>query len=309
VDETLNRLKASPDFAPANPMEIQPVWIHRHTPEAEIYFVANQSDSPQQIDARFRVAVKDVQLWRPMDGSMTGDTQANDDTTKIEDRSGNRQPGLQPAAYITQGGFTTIPLHLVARESVSVVFRNAAPASSHNAHGESETTLAILNDSWTVSFPAHLGAPASIVMPRLISWTENPQNGVKYFSGTATYTKTIQASASWLHPGHRVVLDLGNVRDIAEVKLNGKLIGYSWAPPYRLDLTSDLHSGANKIEIAVTNEWTNRQIGDGKVPEAERVLPPYVPIFGSANGPFGLPKVLEPSGLLGDVRLIAVSPQ
>jgi hypothetical protein len=100
-------------------------------------------------------------------------------------------------------------------------------------------------------------------------------------------------------------LDLGEVRDIAEVTMNGKPVGYSWAPPYRLDITNDLHPGLNKIEIAVTNEWTSRQIGDSRVPEAERVLPPYVPLFGNATGPLGRPQVLEESGLLGHARFIA----
>ncbi len=309
IDEILTRLKTSPDFASSKPLENPPVWVHRHVPDAEIYFVANQADTPREIDARFRVAGKDVQIWRPMDGSMTGDRPDNEATytsvTHIDDRSGNRQPGLQPAAYTTASGFTAVQLHLAARESVFVVFRNAVLAPSRTASAATETTLATLDDSWTINFPANLGAPPTVAMPKLISWTDSTVSGVKYFSGTATYARTIEASAKWFHPGQRIWLDLGEVRDIAEVTMNGKPVGYSWAPPDRLDITNDLHPGLNKIEIAVTNEWTNRQIGDSKVPEAERVLPPNVSLFGNANGPLGRPQVLEESGLLGDVRLIA----
>jgi hypothetical protein len=77
IEEILNRLKVSPDFASGNSLDNPPVWIHRHTPDAEIYFVANQSDVQQSIEARFRVAGKDVQIWRPMDGTMTGNKPAS----------------------------------------------------------------------------------------------------------------------------------------------------------------------------------------------------------------------------------------
>jgi hypothetical protein len=144
-------------------------------------------------------------------------------------------------------------------------------------------------------------------MPKLVSWTDSTDAGVKYFSGTAVYTKTIQASATWFHPGQRIWLDLGKVRDIAEVKINGATAGISWAPPYRLDVTEALHPGPNKVEISVTNEWTNRQIGDRDAPESQRVLETPPVVSGRpGGGSFGRPQVLGESGLLGDVRLVAV---
>jgi hypothetical protein len=291
IEEILDRLKVSPDFASGNSLDSLPVWIHRHMPDAEIYFVANQSDIPQNIEARFRVAGKDVQIWRPMDRTITGNKPDNEaaytSVARIEERTGNRQPGLQPAAYVAQYGFTTVPLHLAERESVFVVFRNVAPASFRTAHRLAETTLTTLSGSWTVNFPAHWGAPPSITMPKLISWTDSTNPGVKYFSGTATYTRTIQASATWFRAGQRIWLDLGKVCDIAEVKVNGKPVGVSWAPPYRLEVTADLHPGFNRIEIAVTNEWTNRQIGDRALPEGQRILSPpaYSPADLAAEEP------------------------
>ncbi len=314
IGEILNRLKVSPDFTSGKPLDNPPVWIHRHTPNAEIYFVANQSDIPQNIEARFRVAGKDVQIWRPMDGTMSGNKPRHEvayaSAAHIEDRTGNRQPGLQPAAYVAQSGFTIVPLHLAERESVFVVFRNPAPASFRTAPVATETTLATLNSSWTVSFPAHSGAPPSITMPKLVSWTDSTNPGVKYFSGAATYTRMIQASATWFHPGQSIWLDLGKVCDVAEVKINGKLVGVSWAPPYRLEVTADLHPGFNNIEIAITNEWTNRQIGDSTLPEGQRVLSPSgAPPGRPAGGGFGRPQILLESGLLGDVRVIAIRAQ
>jgi hypothetical protein len=247
-----------------------------------------------------------------MDGTMTGDKSANEaaytSVAQVEERTGNRQPGLQPASYSVQSGFTTVPLHLVERESVFVVFRNVAAAPTRSERAVTETTLTTLNGPWTLKFPDHWGAPPSITMPKLISWTDSTDPGVKYFSGTATYTKTIQAPATWFHPGQRIWLDLGNVHDIAEVRINGRLVGVSWAPPYQLEVTTDLHSGINKIEIAVTNEWTNRQIGDRALPEDQRILSPTGVPAGrpGSGGAFGRPQILPESGLLGEVRLVAI---
>jgi hypothetical protein len=300
IEEILNRLKVSPDFASGNSLDNPPVWVHRHTPDAEIYFVANQSDMPQNIETRFRVAGKDVQIWRPMDGTMTGNKSGNGaayiSVARIEDRTGNRQAGLQPAAYVAQSDFTTVPLHLAERESFFVVFSNVAPASFRTASAVTETTLTTLNGSWTVNFPTHWGAPPSVTMPKLISWTDGTNPGVKYFSGTATYTRTIQASATWFRPGQRVWLDLGKV---------------CWAPPYRLEVTNELHPGLNRIEIAVTNEWTNRQIGDRILPEGQRLLSPsgILPGWPGTGGGIGRAQILPESGLFGDVRLIAIRPQ
>jgi hypothetical protein len=249
-----------------------------------------------------------------MDGTMTGDNPGNEaaytSVAYLEERTGNRQPGLQPAAYAVQSGFTTVPLHLAERESVFVVFRDVAPAPSRPAPLPTETTLATLDNSWRLNFPAHWGAPPSITVPKLVAWTDSTDPGIKYFSGTATYTKAFQASATWFRPGQRIWLDLGKVRDIAEVKINGEAVGITWAPPYRLEVTTKLRPGSNKIEIAVTNEWTNRQIGDRTLPEAQQILSPsgLPPRPGSA-GALGRPQILPESGLLGEVRLIAIRPQ
>jgi hypothetical protein len=142
-------------------------------------------------------------------------------------------------------------------------------------------------------------------MAKLASWTESADAGVKYFSGTATYAKSVTAQAGWFKPGRRIYLDLGRVRDIAEMRVNGKSVGMVWAPPYRIDVTGALRPGANKVEIAVTNEWTNRLIGDRLMPEKHVLTPPgapgaAVPLAGFAVGPR---EPLE-SGLVGEVEIV-----
>jgi hypothetical protein len=311
LDEVLTRLKSAPDFKASGSLDNPPVWVHRHTPDAEIYFVANQADAPVHLDARFRVSGKDVYIWRPMDGSMTGDKSnaaaAYTSLVRMEDRSGNKQPGIQPALYTTQAGFTEVPLDLAERESVFVVFRNAAPAPGRTRPTVEETKLGTVSGPWTLTFPANWGAPPSVQMQKLTSWTDSADAGVKYFSGTATYSKTVQVPAAWLRSGEHVWLDLGTVRDIAEVKVNGKGAGMVWAPPYRVDVTPGLKPGANKLEIKVTNEWTNRQVGDRLGPADKRVLAQPAAPARPGGGGFGPPVQTPPeSGLIGDVSFVAV---
>jgi hypothetical protein len=129
-----------------------------------------------------------------------------------------------------------------------------------------------LNSNWTVNFPAGLGAPSTIILENLSSLHKHPNEGVKHFSGTATYRKEFTIAETAIPTDRRLFLELGKVEILAEVKLNGKLLGTLWKPPYRLDVTEAIKAGNNVIEIAVTNLWPNRLIGDEKLPqEAEYV--------------------------------------
>jgi len=122
---------------------------------------------------------------------------------------------------------------------------------------------------------------------------------VKYFSGAATYRKTFEVPAAWLNGRHPLMLNLGEVRELAEVSLNGRSLGITWHPPYKVDMASAVKSGANTLEIKVTNLWVNRLIGDqqhGAIKYIFTVLPTY-----KADAP------LHPSGLLGPVTVEQVT--
>jgi hypothetical protein len=151
--------------------------------------------------------------------------------------------------------------------------------------------------SWDVAFQPNRGAPARISLDSLSSWSDNSVDGVKYFSGTGTYTKTIQASADWFKTGAKLWLDLGDVKNIAEVSVNGKPLGVLWKTPFRVDVTSALKSGANTLEIKVTNLWVNRLIGDQQ-PDVTKKYTYTAQQFYRADSP------LLPSGLLGPVQFI-----
>jgi len=120
---------------------------------------------------------------------------------------------------------------------------------------------------WEVRFPPGWGAPERVTLDRLASWSENPEPGVRYFSGTGAYRKTIQLPPELLAGGRRVILDLGRVEVIARVILNGRDLGILWRAPYRVDVTSVARPGGNALEVQVTNLWPNRMIGDEQLPE------------------------------------------
>ncbi|MDW8320097.1 MAG: glycosyl hydrolase [Armatimonadota bacterium] len=176
---------------------------------------------------------------------------------------------------------------------------------------------------WTVRFPEGWGAPEQIVLDRLISWTEHPNPGVRYFSGTARYETTVRIPSSLISPDRKLYLSLGEVKNLCEVWMNGKYLGVLWKPPFRIEITNVARPGWNKLEIHVTNLWVNRLIGDEQYPDdcewqgaQLRALPQWL-IEGK---PRPVPQRLTfttwkhwtkdapllPSGLLGEVEVYAV---
>lgn len=130
-----------------------------------------------------------------------------------------------------------------------------------------------LTGDWQVSFPPNLGAPERITLPKLIPLNTHDQDGVKYFSGTATYAKTLNVPATAKSSNKRLFLDLGQVGVIANVMINGKDLGTLWKQPYRLDVTNAVKAGANTLQISVTNLWPNRLIGDEHLPDPDKFTP------------------------------------
>ena len=124
-----------------------------------------------------------------------------------------------------------------------------------------------LSGPWTLRFPRGRGAPDYISLKKLAPWNEHHIAGVRYFSGTAAYTKRFTLPEGFVQSGRSVVLDLGRVKNFAEVKLNGKSLGVLWKEPFRLDVTGLARPGQNDLEIRVTNLWPNRIIGDAQLPD------------------------------------------
>jgi len=153
-----------------------------------------------------------------------------------------------------------------------------------------------IDGSWEVHFPNGWGAPEKTTFDKLISWTESNDDGIKYFSGTAEYVKTLTLSKNQIKDGN-LHLDLGNVQELAEVEINGKSIGVLWMPPFVEDISKYVREGKNEIKISVTNLWPNRLIGDQFLPKEKRFTKTNVEKFTKDNS-------LRISGLLGPVRII-----
>jgi hypothetical protein len=124
-----------------------------------------------------------------------------------------------------------------------------------------------ISGPWEVQFAPGWGAPEKATFDTLISWSDHPNPGIKYFSGAATYRKSFGLPSEQLAKDRRLYLDLGRVEVVAEVKLNAHELGILWKPPFRVEITGAAKAGRNVLEIRVTNLWINRQIGDEQLPE------------------------------------------
>jgi hypothetical protein len=274
IGEVLASLQAAPDFEYGKPQQDTNLFfVHRKLADGDLYWVNNRNARAENVDASFRVTGKAAELWH----ADTGVT--------------------EPASYSIANGRTTVPLRLEPNDAVFVVFRRAAAAPSRTLPLPSETMLGTVQGNWNVAFQPDRGAPATISLDSLGSWHNHADTGVKYFSGTATYTKTFQAPANWFRAGAKLWLDLGDVKNIAEVAVNGKPLGILWRAPFRVDVTSALKAGANTLEIKVTNLWVNRLIGDQQ-PDVTKKYTYTAQQFYRADSP------LLPSGLLGPVQFL-----
>jgi hypothetical protein len=155
-----------------------------------------------------------------------------------------------------------------------------------------------LGGQWNIAFQPNRGAPASITEGALRSWSDNPDSGVRYFSGTAVYTKSFTLAP---HDGRHLALDLGDLREVAEVTLNGHPLGILWNPPFVLDITDAVQSGLNQLQVKVANLWVNRLIGDAQPDVKAKYTFTTIPTY-EADAP------LRASGLLGPVQILQSIP-
>lgn len=277
VAEALAEMHVAPDFSYVATLPGATLkFIHRKLADGDIYFVDNRSDNAATAEATFRVSGMVPKLWHSDTGTIT------------------------PVSYSIADGRTTIPLHFGPWGSVFVVFRGHASQNSWTAPAKMKMQLATIHGPWKITFPPDWGAPPSITLNKLASWSDNSNSGVKYFSGIGTYTKTIHAPASWFQHGAHVWINLGKVKNLAEVSVNGKSLGIVWHTPYKVDATSALHPGANTLTIKVTDSWVNRLIGDQQPNAAKKYT------FTDYH-PYNAQSPLQPAGLLGPVTIHSVT--
>jgi hypothetical protein len=221
--------------------------IHRSDGATDVYFVANLARTNGATECSFGVTGKQPELWNPATGQMR-------DLPEFEVKDGQ----------------TIVPLNFAAAESCFIVFRRPVSNAGHYAEPKNFPelqTVGELDGPWQVGFDPKWGGPKSVTFTNLVDWTQRAEPGIKYYSGTATYTKTFDLPKS--ATGNRkseIFLDLGKVHALAEVWLNGKNLGVVWTAPWRVDISSAVKAKRNKLEIKVTNVWANRLIGDEQQP-------------------------------------------
>ncbi|WP_313958585.1 glycosyl hydrolase [Novosphingobium sp. 9] len=246
-------------------------FVHRRDDKGDIYYLSNPADTAQTIEAHFRVTGKRPELWHPETGTS------------------------EPVSYRIVEGETIVPLSLTADDAVFVVFREPTTQAGFTVPTPVSHALAgDLDSGWKVAFQPDRGAPVSANLPRLGSLSESADPGIKYFSGVATYSRRFTVPASH-KAGTPLWLDLGQVGDLAAVRVNGVAVGTVWHAPYRLDIGKVVKAGANTLEVQVADTWVNRLIGDAQ-PGAKAITWTAMPTY-RADAP------LRPSGLIGPVRL------
>jgi hypothetical protein len=273
LSDAFKALRVAPDFDYSKPeSDARLLFVHRKLSDGDLYFVDNRNDREESVEASFRVTGKAPELWSAETGTS------------------------EPASYQIADGRTTLPLHLGPWGTVFVVFRKSTRETSRTLPKITESQLAKVDGPWKLTFQPDRGAPSSITVATLASWSDSSDAGVKYFSGAGTYTKTIQAPASWFKKGARLWIDLGDVKNLAAVTVNGKDLGIVWHSPYRVDATTALKPGENEVAIKVVNAWVNRLIGDQQPGATKYTFADVTPY--KANAP------LLPSGLLGPVAVV-----
>ena len=163
---------------------------------------------------------------------------------------------------------------------------------------KSKNTTMTLSGKWNISFDTLWGGPKQIEVDSLKSWTRFEDKGIKYYSGKAVYNKTFTVSPNNLK-GTKIMLDLGNVLEMASITINGNKMAVKWSAPFQFDITKFVKQGGNRIEVEVVNLWPNRLIGDSKLPVEKRFTKTNVKKFDGADAE----NYLRESGLLGPVKL------
>lgn len=277
ADEVLQKKHIEPDFSFTAPSEID--YIHRKDDMGEIYFLRNETEESVNAMCRFRVKGMYPEIWDASTGTVT----------RIAD-------------YTKAEGGTSFEIKLPAHGSIFVVFnKNNRSKLSVLDDNKLNTTKTEISGPWKINFPPNWGAPPSVVFDKLISWTESENPGIKYFSGTAAYHNSFNLAATG---DKTLMLDLGELRDVAEVFINGKSAGILWKKPYSVDISHLVQPGINELKVEIVNLWVNRLTGDMLLDPKDRFCKTNQPYIKSEVWPGGEePFRLQTAGLLGPVTI------
>ncbi len=325
--DVLQQLGVQPDFDYRTHTPGALDYVHRAAGDTDLYFVRNTLAQPLYAEVFLRSRDKAPELWHADTGATEPQalyTSAPDGRTRIPlwlEPYGSvflvlRRPSSPHAVELSKDGTRWFPyegtdadgpaplqVRLNANGTGSLATASpgryrmktdAGQALSAVVSSAPETTA--IGGPWTVRFTPGWGAPPSAAFPRLLSWTEMEDPGIRYYSGTATYSARFSVTAGRPGVTPTLVLDLGEVRELAQVRVNGKDLGILWKRPFTMDVSAAVKPGWNNLEVAVTNLWPNRLIGDERLPLEKRLTRTNITKY-------HLDSPLLPSGLLGPVAL------
>jgi hypothetical protein len=314
----LKKQNIGPDFSATNMPLSALDYIHYRHQNTDYYLILNTTDQPVSANISFRQTGKTPEIWNPITGEIMPVSVFNQEKQQIR-----------------------LPLSLPAYGSCFIVFKNSVsrppytgfasanplPLFEYTPNGlrflqpgtveltDAKTVRKRINTDvktqelagpWRLHFAKNWGAPESVTLPKLISWTESEQPGIRYFSGIGTYEKTFSFPTVFDSlRNERVFLNLGKLSEIADVWLNGRHLGISWAEPHRFDITSFVKTGENTLKVEVANTWSNRLTGDAIT--GEKITNTNIAI-GYKGTPWKQVPLIE-SGLLGPVILQTIKTQ
>jgi hypothetical protein len=279
IDDALRKMSVVEDFVgDSDKLD----FIHRKIGETDLYFVQNRTSQALSETCEFRAASSQPEFWDPVNA---------------------RQYEITDAGV--SNGRTVLNLQLPAYGSCFIVFADQSrelPAYC----GQRVIQAAEVNGPWTLSFPGNWGAPTSVSLDELMSWSDHDNEGIRHFSGTATYKNTFEVAKEAGRGDAIISLDLGDVLDVAEVFVNGVSAGVVWTKPFRIDIDELVKTGINTLEIKITNMWINRLTGDLALPSEQRFCqtnrPPESRYYSDAGDETYR---VQKAGLIGPVTLVS----
>ena len=330
--EILAALGSPPDFESFSKLR----FTHRHSDDTDIYFVANPKAESLTTTAAFRVGDRAPELWWPDSGRIERPAvyAAADGVVRLPLSfgpagsvfvvfRGKAAPASERIVSVTRHGeeilgTTVKPPSSYGAEELPLQFTRSAAGQITAQGGQAGayqlkfadgrtrplTLLAAaapveISGPWEVNFAAGWGAPEKVTFDQLTDWTQRAEEGIRHFSGKATYRRTFEVPAQRAS-GAALILDLGKVNDLATVRVNGQDLGTLWHPPYRLDITAAAKPGANTLEVDVVNTWNNRLAGDAALPVGQRRT-------STTANTVTKDTPLLPAGLIGPVRCWAAN--
>jgi hypothetical protein len=297
----------------------------------EYRYLTNLPDRWEQVECSFKVTGKVPELWNPITGEIKEIVVYREENGRtiipllfepegskyIVFRNKAQEPHITEIRKDNQAIFPGFSLEVKKNQYISFR-RNVNQVSAEIlepgvysivwSDGRTEEFTSDKNTNpiwllgeWNIQFDPKWGAPANLKTNPLKSWTEFDDPGIKYYSGTATYRKSFQVKANELKQ-NKLILDLGNVKEMASVKINGHQMQVIWSAPFQFDISPFVTSGTNELEVEVVNMWVNRLIGDGKLPADQRQTKTNINKFNAPDAE----KYLRVSGLAGNVKILVL---